>query len=141
MKKYSNETYKLELAKAKRLSKQKELNLNIKNERNRWRESKPKLEMSKKLAIYLFLLLNVIVIYCFVAMWHFADLTYLGVLITDIAAQILIYGIYCLKAYKAKKSEENVKLQREKMQGLDEIIQADAEENTENETRAGMGEY
>ena len=31
-------------------------------------------------------------------MYNFRDLTYLGVLITDIAAQVLIYLIYTVKA-------------------------------------------
>ena len=44
--------------------------------------------------------------------------SYLGVLITDIAAQVLIYAIYCLKAYCAKKQSENVKLRRERYAGI-----------------------
>ena len=73
-----------------------------------------KRETSKLLALYLFGLLNGIVIFAMVAMWHFGDLSYLGVLITDIAAQILVYGIYCLKAYKGKKSEEDMRFERDK---------------------------
>lgn len=74
----------------------------------------PKVETSKVLAVYLFSLLNAVIIYAMVAMWRFADLTYLGVLVSDIAAQVVIYAIYCLKAYHGKKQEEALKLEKEK---------------------------
>ena len=32
------------------------------------------------------------------AMWHFADLSFLGVLITDVAGQVIVYMIYALKS-------------------------------------------
>ena len=73
----------------------------------------PKFETSKLIAIYLFILLNAVIIYAMIAMWQFADLTYLGVLISDIAAQVLIYAIYCLKAYHGKKQEELLKFNKE----------------------------
>lgn len=41
-----------------------------------------------------------------VAMWCFRDLTYLGVLITDVAAQVLTYMIYSIKALKENTSKE-----------------------------------
>lgn len=75
----------------------------------------PKIETSKFFAIYLFFLLNAIVIFSMITMWKFADLTYLGVLITDIAAQVLVYGIYCLKAYHGKKQEELLKFNKEQL--------------------------
>lgn len=127
MKYYTKTEYERRLKKAQRDSEQKEFRRNIRETKNQWRDAKPKMETSKKIAIYLFILLNVVVVYCLVTMWHFADLTYLGVLITDIAAQIMIYGIYCLKAYKAKKSEENIKFEREKWLGLGDILEAGAE--------------
>lgn len=71
------------------------------------------IETSKLIAIYLFALLNIIILYSMIAMWHFSDLSYLGVLITDICAQILTYAIYCLKAYHGKKQEEKMKFLRE----------------------------
>lgn len=74
-----------------------------------------KRETSKAIALYLFFLLNAIVIYALVAMWHFSDLSYLGILITDIAAQILVYAIYCLKAYHGKKEQEKNALERDRM--------------------------
>lgn len=76
---------------------------------------KRKIETSKLLAIYLFILFNAIIVYSMIAMWMFADLEYLNVLVTDIAAQVLVYMIYCMKAYFGKRQEEATKLKREKM--------------------------
>ena len=76
---------------------------------------KHKFETSKLIAIYLFVLLNAIVIYAMVAMWTFADFSYLGVLISDIAAQVIVYAIYCMKACNAKREEESLKFEREKL--------------------------
>ena len=57
-----------------------------------------------------------------------ADFTYLGVLISDIAAQVLIYAIYCMKAYHGKKQSEKMKFDREKLKGsLDDVLTAGAE--------------
>ena len=49
-------------------------------------------------------------------MWHFGDLSYLGVLITDVAAQIITYAIYCMKAFKGKKESEKMAFEREKFE-------------------------
>lgn len=76
-----------------------------------------RIETSKLLAIYLFGLLNAIVVFAMVAMWHFSDLSYLGVLITDVAAQVVVYAIYCLKAYNSKKQSERLKFDRERLGG------------------------
>lgn len=77
---------------------------------------KSKIEFSKILAIYLLILLTAIVIFTMVVIWHFGDLSYLNVLISDIAAQIMIYMVYCIKAYHGKKSEEELKFEREKFE-------------------------
>lgn len=123
MKYLSSKSYQQEMERVKRHNQQVELRNNLKHEKDKYKK-RFHIETSKILAIYLFILLNAIVIYAMVAMWKFADLTYLGVLITDIAAQILIYGIYCLKAYKAKKSEEEIRLERDK---LTDVLAAGAE--------------
>ena len=123
MKYLSSKSYQQEMERVKRHNQQVELRNNLKHEKDKYKK-KVHIETSKILAIYLFILLNAIVIYAMVAMWKFADLTYLGVLITDIAAQILIYGIYCLKAYKAKKSEEEIRLERDR---LTDVLAAGAE--------------
>lgn len=53
---------------------------------------------SKLMAVYLFVVFNAVLIYAMVAMWTFGDLNYLGVLITDIAGQVLTYFIYAKKS-------------------------------------------
>ena len=127
MKYLSKEEYEKQLKLIKRKNQQKKYRVQLKQAKSDWKPPKEKLETSKQIAIYLFIILNVVIVYCLIAMWWFADLSCLSILISDIAAQILIYGIYCLKAYKAKKSSENMKFRREKLQGLDEIMQAGAE--------------
>lgn len=115
MVKMSEKEYQQKLDKIKSDNVQKEYRLKLKAEKCKLDKKKSKTETSKLLVVYLFILLNVIVAFAMIAMWHFADLTYLGVLISDIAAQAVIYAIYCLKAYHSKKQEEQVKLEREKM--------------------------
>ena len=76
------------------------------------------LTTTKLLSYYLFILCNIILVYAMIAMWHFADLTYLGVIITDIVGQILVFGIYSIKSYKETKSEESIRLERDKLNSL-----------------------
>lgn len=95
----------------------------IKQQKENLRKARYKvkgMETSKKLALYLFAILNIIIIYSLVAMWYFSDLSYLGALITDIGAQIVLYGIYCLKAYHGKKQQELMSFEREKYE--DELL-------------------
>lgn len=123
----TKEDYAKRMKRVKQKNLQKEYRKRLREERDKY-SHKLGVETSKLLAIYLFILLNAIVVYAMVAMWKFSDLTYLGVLITDIAAQVLVYAVYCLKAYKAKKSEENMKFKREQLQGSTEgILEAGAE--------------
>ncbi len=111
----------------KRDNAQKQKQLLLKEERDKYK-SASRFETSKLIAIYLFALLNAIIIYAMIAMWRFGDFTYLGVLISDIAAQVLIYAIYCMKAYHAKKQSEKLKFDREKLQGsLGDILDASGE--------------
>lgn len=118
--------FQRQLAKIKKENVQKERSLILERERNKY--GSEKIETSKLIAIYLFVLLNAIVIYAMIAMWQFADFSYLGVLISDIAAQVLIYAIYCMKAYHAKKQSEMMKFDREKLQGsLGDILDAGSE--------------
>lgn len=126
MKYLTNDKYSQELEKIKRKNRQKLMKRNLQTEKSKYRK-RVHIETSKLIAIYLFILLNAIVIYAMISMWKFADLSYLGVLITDIAAQILIYGIYCMKAYKGKKSEEEMKFKRERYGTLNDVLSAGAE--------------
>lgn len=125
MKNYMSEReFQQELNKIKRENIQAQRQQLLKNERNKFKKHNH-IETSKLIAIYLFALLNIIVIYAMVAMWRFGDFSYLGVLISDIAAQVLIYAIYCMKAYHAKKQSERIKFDREKLSGsLTEILDA-----------------
>ena len=114
------------MAKIKKENVQKERSLILERERNKY--GSEKIETSKLIAIYLFVLLNAIVIYAMIAMWQFADFSYLGVLISDIAAQVLIYAIYCMKAFHAKRESERMKFDRDKLRGsLGDILEAGSE--------------
>lgn len=122
----SEREFQRQMSKIKADNVQKERQMKLDAERQKY--DKTKLETSKLIAIYLFVLLNGIVIYAMTAMWHFADLSYLGILVSDIAAQVLIYAIYCLKAYHGKKQSEKMKFDREKLNGsLGDVLDAGAE--------------
>ena len=122
----SEREYQKRLARIKKDNLQKERRMALDAERNKY--NKNRMETSKLIAIYLFALLNAIVVYSMVAMWRFADFTYLGVLISDIAAQVLIYAIYCVKAYHGKKQSENMKFERERLTGsLGDVLAAAGE--------------
>lgn len=110
----SKEEYQIKLEQIRKKNAQNEYRRKLRKEKLKIYHF-PKIETSKVLAIYLFTLLNVVIVYAMVAMWRFADFTYLGVLISDIAAQVLIYAIYCLKAYHGKKQEEVLKLEKNKL--------------------------
>ena len=69
----------------------------LKEKKNSYRKKKS-IPTSKLYLMYLFIILNIVLGYSMVAMWVFRDLTYLGVLITDVAAQIISYHTYMSKA-------------------------------------------
>ena len=85
------------------------------------------LTTTKLLSFYLFAIFNVVLLYALIAMWHFEDLSYLGVIISDIIGQILVFGIYCIRAYLDTKSEENIKLEQQKI-GLPNRLQEKVDE-------------
>ena len=85
------------------------------------------LTTTKLLSFYLFAIFNVVLLYALIAMWHFEDLSYLGVIISDIIGQILVFGIYCIRAYLDTKSEENIKLEQQKI-GLPNKLQEKVDE-------------
>jgi len=64
------------------------------------KKEKSKKTTTKIVMFYLFTVLNLVLIYSLIAMWHFEDLTHLGVLITDIIGQIIVFLVYCLKSAK-----------------------------------------
>lgn len=88
-------------AKLKRIeidNRQHELRQKLKTEQNKYKHKFKLPSTSKLIAAYLFIVLNIVLTFSMVAMWTFQDLTYLGVLVTDVAAQVLTYFIYTLKA-------------------------------------------
>lgn len=119
MRKMTEQEYEGKLNKIRENNQQQEYRRLIKAEKSK---CKPRIEVSKILAIYLLVLLTAIVIYSMVVIWHFGDLSYLNILISDIAAQILVYAIYCLKSYKAKKSEEELSFEKEKIKTNAKLI-------------------
>ena len=124
MKITTREQYEAELAKIKAENMQKAYETSLQEEKKKCKKS-IHVETNKLMAIYLFILLNAVIIYAMIAMWTFADLQYLGLLISDIAAQVLIYAIYCMKAYKAKKSEEELKFRKEQSSGtISDMLEA-----------------
>lgn len=64
------------------------------------KKEKSKKTTTKIVMFYLFTVFNLVLIYSLIAMWHFEDLTHLGVLITDIIGQIIVFLVYCLKSSK-----------------------------------------
>lgn len=94
----SEKEYKSRMKQIKNQNISRERMLSLKVEKNKYK-FKPKLPSTSKLmAAYLFIILNVVLVYAMVTMYIFHDLTYLGVLITDVAAQVLTYFIYTRKA-------------------------------------------
>ena len=106
-------SYKHKLERIDRRNDRRKARAYLRQKRRDGKPQKPKMETSKKVAIYLFILFNVILIYAMAAMLLLGDLSCLSVLISDIAAQVLTYTVYCLKAYHGKKQEEIIKLKRD----------------------------
>lgn len=71
----------------------------LQKEKNKYKTTK-KYSTTKLIAVYLFILLNVVLGFSMYMMYHLSDLTYLGVLITDIVAQLITFLIYVVKSTK-----------------------------------------
>lgn len=111
----SKQRYQKKLAKAKQLAEIYELE----NQIAEIKKKKPrKYTTTKFIVFYLFVIFNVILIYSMVAMWKFMDLSYLGILLTDIASQIVVFLIYSIKAFKETKEEEKIKLEKSKLENI-----------------------
>lgn len=76
----------------------------LKAKRDSYKKPRKKIQTSKLIAVYLFVLLNVVLIYAMTMMYLFRDLTYLGVLISDIISQVVVYLIYIVKSTKENTS-------------------------------------
>lgn len=75
-----------------------ERNNKLREERNKYKRKFKLPPTSKLMAAYLFIVLNVVLIYAMVCMYKFMDLSYLGVLITDVVGQVLTYFLYNRKS-------------------------------------------
>lgn len=106
--------YRRKLKKIQDKNTQKEYRESLKKEKNKYKK-KIHIETHKVLAVYLFILINVIIAYTLVVMWVFQDISLLDVLITSVVSQVIVYAVYCLKAYKGKKQEEQMKLEYSKL--------------------------
>ena len=98
MKYISEKEYSARLKRIEIDNHQHELRQKLKVEKNKYNHKFKLPSTSKLIAAYLFIVLNIVLTFSMVAMWTFQDLTYLGVLVTDVAAQVLTYFIYTLKA-------------------------------------------
>lgn len=98
MKYISEKEYNLRMKKIQSQNVNIERMQSLKKEQNKYR---PKIKLpstTKLMAVYLFVILNVVLTFAMVTMYQFRDLTYLGVLVTDVAAQILTFFIYTKKS-------------------------------------------
>lgn len=107
--------YKIELRKIERKGERILRKRELKEKRDSYKKPKKKIQMTKIITWYLFILLNVVLVYSMVVMYLFRDLSYLGVLITDIAAQVITFLIYTCKSFKETKEEALIKLERDKL--------------------------
>lgn len=76
----------------------------LKAKRDSYKKPRKKIPTSKLIAIYLFCILNIVLAFSMVSMWTFHDLSYLGVLISDVIAQVITYMIYMVKSTKENTS-------------------------------------
>lgn len=100
MRRLNDKEFQAELKRIQKDNAYKEKNKILKEEREKGNEKMKLPSTSKLIAVYLFIILNIVLAFAMVSMWHFSDLSYLGVLITDVAAQILTYCVYAHKALK-----------------------------------------
>lgn len=100
MKFLSQREYDARLKQIQRMNGSRERQRRLREEERKMRIGVKLPPTSKLMAIYLFAMLNVVLIYSMVVMYVLRDLSYLGVLITDIAGQVLTYFVYSNKSVK-----------------------------------------
>lgn len=86
----------------------------LEKEKNKYKPTKKKIQTSKIFFILLFLSCFATQIFSMVAMWHFADLSSLSVLIGSTLTEGVGLMGYYLKAFMESKEEEKLKFEREK---------------------------
>lgn len=86
----------------------------LEKEKNKYKPTKKKVQTSKIFFILLFLSCSSAQIFAMVAMWHFANLDSLSVLIGSTLTEGIGLMAYYLKAFMESKEEEKLKFEREK---------------------------
>ncbi len=141
MKYLSDREYNSQMRQIKIKNTQKKRMRELKEEKNKFKKKIKFPSTSKLMAFYLFFLLNIVTVFAMVAMWVFKDLTYLGVLITDLASQILVYLIYSIKSARenskggitydlALMQHEPIVIQKDT--GIENIDTNDGNDSTDN---------
>ena len=128
----SEQEYQKQLEKVQNTNASTERKIALKKEKNKYKFKLSLPSTSKLIALYLFILLNVVLAYAMYAMWHFQDLQYLGVLITDVVAQILTYYIYSKKAL-AENTSQGITYELAMLQKHHELTSS--EQETDNDTK------
>lgn len=83
--------FEKERKKAEEYAERQKFKQEIKEIKGRYKKTLP---THKLVTFYLFVVLNVVLLYSLIAMWYFQDLSNLGLIITDIAGQVLTFFIY-----------------------------------------------
>ena len=126
----SESDYKEQLEKIKRENQSKKRKQDLKKERRKYSVISKLPSTSKLMAVYLFVLLNVVLCYAMITMWHFQDLQCLSILITDVVAQVLTFYIYSRKAtIENQKNGITYELAM-----MDRQTRQDTDDTEENET-------
>ena len=126
----SESEYKEQLNEIKRENQSKKRKQDLKKEKRKYSVFAKLPSTSKLMAVYLFVLLNVVLCYAMFMMWRFQDLQCLSVLITDVVAQVLTYFIYSRKAtienQKNGITYELAMMDRQTRQDTEDIEQDDS---------------
>lgn len=91
-------SYEEQIKQAEEYAERQRIKCEIRKIKHKYDDQKKPLPTSKLVTVYLFVVLNIVLIYAMVAMWYFQDLSTLGILITDIAGQIITLAIYMRKS-------------------------------------------
>ena len=127
MKRLNDKEFQAKLKRIQKDNAYKEKNKLLREEREKGNKKIKLPSTTKLIAVYLFAMLNTVLIYAMVVMFLFRDLTYLGVLITDIAAQILTFVVYSAKSAK-ENSRNGITYELAMMEKQNELNNCNTEE-------------
>lgn len=128
MRRLNEKQYRAELTKINRENIYKQRNKILKEKKDIYKTKHKLPPTSKLIAIYLFIMLNIVLTYSMVAMWVFRDLTYLGALITDVVAQILTYYVYAKKS-TIENTKSGITYELAMMDKMHQISKDELDEN------------